>query len=68
VHIGGEGDRVLLEFRDNGPGYPEEVLRLERYNVGIYLIQNIVQEQLYGDLTFHNDQGAVTTIRFKAVP
>jgi PAS domain S-box-containing protein len=67
VHIAREDDFVLLEFRDNGPGYPEEVLRLEHYNVGVYLIQNIVQEQLHGGLTFHNDQGAVTAIRFKAV-
>ena len=67
MHVGYEDDLVLLEFRDNGPGYPEEVLRLEQHNVGMYLIQNIVSEQLHGELSFYNDQGAVTTIRFKAL-
>ena len=60
-----EDDTILFEFRDDGPGYPEEVLNLERYNVGLYLIQTMVREGLGGELVLHNDRGAVTTVRFK---
>ena len=64
VHIDDEGDNTLLEFRDDGLGYPEDVLRQERYNVGWELIQTLVRQGLQGTVTLHNDQGAVTTIRF----
>jgi len=41
---------VLVEFRDDGPGYPEEILRLERHSVGLDLMQNIVRKRLRGEL------------------
>ena len=66
VHIGLDGDKVLFEFRDDGPGYPKDVLRLERHRVGLDLAQNIVRQSLRGELSLHNDHGAVTTIQFKA--
>jgi GAF domain-containing protein len=68
VRIGLDDDTVLFEFRDDGPGYPKEVLQLERHNVGFYLIQRIVYKTLRGELALHNDRGAVTTIRFKKAP
>ncbi len=64
VHIALENEAILFEFRDNGPGFPEDVLGLERQNVGLYLIQNIVRRDLRGKTTLHNDKGAVATIRF----
>ena len=57
---------VRCEFRDDGPGYPEDALRLERHNVGFDLIQNIVRGSLHGELSLYNDRGAVVVIRFKA--
>ena len=60
-----EDGMVRCEFRDDGPGYPEDVLRLERHNVGLDLIKNIVCQSLRGELSLHNDHGAVTIIRFK---
>jgi PAS domain S-box-containing protein len=60
-----DDDTVVFEFRDDGPGYPEELLRLERHSVGFDLIQNIVRKNLHGELALHNDHGAVTVIRFK---
>jgi hypothetical protein len=42
-------------------------LRLEHRNVGLYLIQNLVQKGLHGEIELRNDRGAVTTIRFKAL-
>jgi two-component sensor histidine kinase len=71
IHIalephGEEGDEtVLLRFRDDGPGYPPEVLTLESHNVGLYLVQSLVGHNLRGELALDNDDGAVTTIRFK---
>ncbi len=57
---------TLIEFRDDGPGFPDDVLRLERHNVGLYLVKLLVRDDLRGDVTLHNDGGAVITIRFKA--
>jgi len=61
-----DGDKVLLEFRDDGMGYPEDVLHLERHSVGLDLVQNIVRKSLRGELSLHNDHGAVTTMHIKA--
>jgi PAS domain S-box-containing protein len=66
VRIALEDDTVRFEFRDDGPGYPEEVLQLERQNVGLDLIQNMVHKGLRGELSLHNDHGAVAVIQFKA--
>jgi two-component sensor histidine kinase len=57
---------VRFEFRDDGPGYAEDVLQLERYSVGFDLIQSMVHQGLRGELSLHNDRGAVAVIRFKA--
>jgi GAF domain-containing protein len=67
VCIALEDDTVLFEFRDDGPGHPEEVLQLERYAVGFDLIQTLVRDGLRGELTLHNDHGAVTIVRFKTM-
>ncbi len=64
VRIDRQEDTVLLEFRDDGPGYPEEVLRLERRRIGWELIRAAVERGLRGQVTLANDRGAVTTIRF----
>lgn len=68
VRIGREGDTVYLQFRDNGPGYPEEMLQsdIEYHNVGFEIIRNIVQKNLEGDLSLNNDEGAVAMVRFKS--
>jgi len=58
-------DEVLFEFRDNGPGFSKKALSPEGGNVGIYLMKNTVRHSLNGKIAFHNDHGAVVTIRFK---
>jgi two-component sensor histidine kinase/putative methionine-R-sulfoxide reductase with GAF domain len=57
---------VRCEFRDDGPGYPQEVFQSERYKVGFDLIHNIVRKNLRGELSLYNDGGAVAVIEFKA--
>ena len=66
VHIELDDGTVLFEFRDDGPGYPEEVLELGCYGVGFDLVQNVVHRSLCGELSLHNDHGALAVIRFKA--
>ena len=59
-----DGETVLFEFRDDGPGFPEAVLQSDGHNVGLYLVENTVCYTLHGEITLHNDNGAVVTIRF----
>jgi two-component sensor histidine kinase len=66
VRASQQGPKLTLEFRDDGSGFPHEVLKLERHSVGVYLIRRLVHIDLRGTLTLHNDGGAVTTIRFDA--
>jgi two-component sensor histidine kinase len=68
VRITCEEDTIQCEFRDDGPGYPEQLLDPDHayHNVGFELIQDIVRRSLRGELRLYNDYGAVTAIRFKA--
>jgi PAS domain S-box-containing protein len=61
-----DGETVRFEFRDDGPGYPEAALLLERHTVGFDLIQDMVSYALDGELSLYNQAGAVALIRFKA--
>jgi PAS domain S-box-containing protein len=65
VRIALEEKMIRLQFQDNGPGYPEAVLKSKHQNVGLYLMQTIVSSSLQGEVALHNDNGAVTVIRFK---
>ena len=53
------GHQIRLEYRDDGPGYPPEVLRQERSNVGLGLVRDLVTETLRGEWSLANDGGAV---------
>lgn len=55
---------VRLEFRDDGPGYPEAVLEQGQQRMGLYLIQRLVAINLRGTVTLNNDGGAVAILRF----
>jgi PAS domain S-box-containing protein len=65
VQIAREDDGIILTYRNDGPDYPEEVLRLERHNAGLDIVQNIVRRNLRGELALRNENGAVAEIRFK---
>lgn len=65
-HQRASSQTVVLEFQDNGPGYPEELLQSDQgsFNVGLDLIQNIVTKSLRGNMSLRNQNGAVTQISF----
>ncbi|MBF0120615.1 MAG: PAS domain S-box protein [Desulfobacterales bacterium] len=62
-----EENRVLFQFKDNGPGYPVDVLTLKKHNVGFYLIKNLVQIDMEGHLTLQNKNGAIVLIKFNTM-
>ena len=64
VRIEENDGRVVFEFQDNGPGYPEPILNEDLYNVGLDLVTNLVRKDLRGDITLCNDHGAVTRVQF----
>ena len=55
----------VMQYRDDGPGWPEAVLRGERPGVGLHLIQASVCSPLRGELTLRNDGGAVADVAFR---
>jgi PAS domain S-box-containing protein len=68
VQIELDANIVRFVFRDDGPGYPDHVLRMKRHNVGFELIRNIVHKDLRGKLAIHNDHGTVAVIEFRDRP
>jgi PAS domain S-box-containing protein len=66
VSIRQDSDLIQFEFRDDGPGYLPDVLNEQRYNVGLYLIHNIVAKGLRGEVTLQKSPGATVKICFPA--
>ena len=55
-----------LQYRDNGPGYPESILAGEIPSkcIGFNLLNGIVKKSLQGTIEFKNDKGALARITF----
>jgi two-component sensor histidine kinase len=60
--------RVNLTYSDDGSGYPEDVIGLQRANLGLDLIRNLIVKNLQGRLTLFNDGGAAARISFGLTP
>ncbi len=60
-----DADWLTLRYRDNGPGYPSDVLANQRSSVGLKLIHELVTGTLGGSIALSNDHGAVITIRIR---
>ena len=65
VGITRDGDDITVTFRDDGPGYPEEVLQMGRHGVGLDFIETVIRRSLRGTVEIRNDGGAVTVMHFK---
>jgi|WetSurMetagenome_2_1015567.scaffolds.fasta_scaffold119638_2 two-component sensor histidine kinase/CheY-like chemotaxis protein len=66
VRVLPEDDMIRIEYRDDGPGYPQEVLQGESRKLGIHLIQRLVSETLRGRLELAGEGGAVAVMHIKA--
>jgi PAS domain S-box-containing protein len=65
----GDGGRgIRIEFRDDGPGWPADVLRGKRAGIGLRLLDLMVRDDLDGELAFRNDSGAVVEMAFRPEP
>jgi len=64
VDIEAVGERVIITYRDNGLGFPDDVLSLERHNLGLELVRNILRSLLGGEITLRNDEGAIVELNF----
>jgi len=64
VEIATEGLWVRLLFRDDGPGWPADVLAGQRQSIGLNLMRAIIEREMGGELTLRNDGGAVFICRF----
>jgi two-component sensor histidine kinase len=53
---------IRLRYRDNGPGFPPEVLAKERSNIGLKLVHDLVKHSLNGSMVLTNDHGAAATL------
>lgn len=59
-----QNDHFVIEYRDDGPGFPDEEMSMEAGNLGFHILKSM-SRQLNGSVSIRNDQGAVTTIDFR---
>ncbi len=65
LETGSEDEYLTVCYRDNGPGFPAEILAGTRGNIGLQLIRQLATESLRGQLTLANDSGAVVRLRIR---
>jgi two-component sensor histidine kinase len=56
---------VRLQYRDDGPGWPEPLLHGQSGHVGLHLMRASVRSPLRGELKFRNEKGAVAELVFR---
>ena len=56
-----------FEYRDDGAGFSDGILDMSQPTPGFVLIQKLVRDELRGELTLYNNQGAVAMIRSQSV-
>lgn len=67
VAIKRNGNNISLSFKDDGPGYPQELIKGDytKASIGFNLIRGIAMQSLDGRVRFANESGAVTSINFE---
>lgn len=66
VEIYHDNNNVRIVYRDDGSGYPEEMIAgdMSHTSVGFDIIKGIVKKSLRGKVLLENNNGAVTVIVF----
>ncbi len=59
-----ENRQIVLTVRDNGRGYPDQVIAERQVGMGLELLRNLVRQNLRGQIVLRNEPGAVAEIRF----
>lgn len=67
ISVKEDGDMIVVEVRDDGPGLPEGLDIAQTSSLGMQLVCNLAR-QLRGEITAQNDGGAVFTLRFPKQP
>ena len=65
INVEENDGNIVFRYSDDGLGYNEEILSLQKQGVGLYLITKIVQKDLHGELRLQNMNGAEVEIIFK---
>jgi len=60
--------RVRLEYQDDGPGWPEDVISGQREGLGLRIVRLSVRSPLLGDLVLENKNGASAILTFILTP
>ena len=68
LDLNGNNSRVKVDYHDDGPGWPEDVLDGKRSGVGLEVVRLSVQSPLAGTLQMYNDHGAAVSLDFKLSP
>ncbi|MCF6336036.1 MAG: sensor histidine kinase, partial [Spirochaetales bacterium] len=58
-----KNNSYTLSVKDTGKGFPEEVLKDKKSNLGLILVRSLA-EQIKGNLLLYNNNGAGITISF----
>jgi two-component sensor histidine kinase len=56
--------KIYIRLADNGPGFPEDILRSQSGGTGFELIRLIAEHNLDGEVSFSNHDGAVVRVVF----
>lgn len=64
VHFGVEDAGLLLAVQDDGPGLPGDFNAAQHANVGMQVVNTLVQSELKGRISLSNSQGLLAAIRF----
>ena len=67
VDISRKNSNIILQYRDDGPGFPEIISNgdLSGTNIGFELIRGIVTQSLNGTVEITNKSGGVVTLTFE---
>lgn len=67
VIINKNKDNIVIEFRDNGPGYSASILKGGKsdFSIGYEMLKGVVSKNMQGEIELLNDNGAVCRIAFK---